>query len=573
MASELSPYRGLAAFGESDLDSQLFFGRERETEIVAANLAGLASDGAVRRQRSRQELAARARESPITCGAQRPAVPITSSSCARAGETIRSRRCRRPPRRPCATRSATCPSWRTSSRSRIGSRPGRAALDGEIYLVLDQVEEYLLYHGAGGGGPLAGALADIVTRPSLRVGVLLGIRDDALAQLDTLKARIPGLFGNLLRLDHLTREEGRHAIVGPLAAARHCGGSRRARRSRSSSRPSSTRSRQGRSPSREGRGIVAEREDGGRIEAPFLQLVMERLWDVERERGSSTLHAATLVGARRRRADRRRAPRERPRRALRRGAGHCGGRVLVPRDAVGHQDRAQRGRSRAVLRDRGGDGAAGARAPRSRSASSGRSPIRVVAAQTYEIFHDVLADSVLAWSARSHGAARARTNAARGAASPSAPGRCVGRVGDGPPRRNCVDGVGACRANECTGSSNGGEGERAPGACRECAPNRFRASARAGRGGGTAVTDPGSGECASSRAVARITSFESSLSERRQPTSTSPGSIPSFSSARQPAKQGSTSTEASKGRRVWWCGTPAVLRPSSRMSTGCGART
>ena len=30
-------------------------------------------------------------------------------------------------------------------------------------------------------------------------------------------------------------------------------------------------------------------------------------------------------------------------------------------------------------------------------------------AQTYEIFHDVLADSVLAWSARSHRAARART--------------------------------------------------------------------------------------------------------------------------------------------------------------------
>ena len=33
-----SPYRGLAAFGESELDGLLFFGRERETEVTTANL-------------------------------------------------------------------------------------------------------------------------------------------------------------------------------------------------------------------------------------------------------------------------------------------------------------------------------------------------------------------------------------------------------------------------------------------------------------------------------------------------------------------------------------------------------
>ena len=32
------PYRGLAPFGDDELDSLLFFGREREREVIAANL-------------------------------------------------------------------------------------------------------------------------------------------------------------------------------------------------------------------------------------------------------------------------------------------------------------------------------------------------------------------------------------------------------------------------------------------------------------------------------------------------------------------------------------------------------
>src|SRR5437764_2070374 len=33
-----SPYKGLAAFDDSDLDALLFFGRERERDVIAANL-------------------------------------------------------------------------------------------------------------------------------------------------------------------------------------------------------------------------------------------------------------------------------------------------------------------------------------------------------------------------------------------------------------------------------------------------------------------------------------------------------------------------------------------------------
>jgi len=35
-----APYRGLAPFGDSELDALLFFGRERETAVTTANLIG-----------------------------------------------------------------------------------------------------------------------------------------------------------------------------------------------------------------------------------------------------------------------------------------------------------------------------------------------------------------------------------------------------------------------------------------------------------------------------------------------------------------------------------------------------
>ena len=39
MSSEsLSPYKGLTPFDDSDLDAHFFFGRERECELIEANL-------------------------------------------------------------------------------------------------------------------------------------------------------------------------------------------------------------------------------------------------------------------------------------------------------------------------------------------------------------------------------------------------------------------------------------------------------------------------------------------------------------------------------------------------------
>ena len=44
-----------------------------------------------------------------------------------------------------------------------------------------------------------------------------------------------------------------------------------------------------------GRGVVAGAPTDDRIEAPYLQLVMRRLWEAEEEAGSHTLRTSTLV--------------------------------------------------------------------------------------------------------------------------------------------------------------------------------------------------------------------------------------------------------------------------------------
>jgi len=90
-------------------------------------------------------------------------------------------------------------------------------LDSELYIVLDQFEEYFLYNeDESGPGTLAEELPEAVRRAGLRVNFLIGIREDSLASLDAFKARIPNLFGNSLRLDLLERSTARAAILGPL---------------------------------------------------------------------------------------------------------------------------------------------------------------------------------------------------------------------------------------------------------------------------------------------------------------------------------------------------------------------
>lgn len=255
------PYRGLAAFDDEPVDALLFFGREREREIIVANL--LASRFTVL-------------YGPTGVG---------KSSLLRAGVAQQLRRL------PEAT-VATFASWSEDPTDEVDDAIAGSA--DETYLIFDQIEEYFLYHDLD--EPFARRLPELVTEPGLRVNVLLGIREDSLAKLDSFKGRIPNLFGNYLRLDHLDRAAARSAIVGPLDRLSELSpdagpfGAEPELVDAVLDQVATGRIDYGLS----GRGTVSGRDEPRRVEAPFLQLVMERLWEVEQEHGSRTLRLATL---------------------------------------------------------------------------------------------------------------------------------------------------------------------------------------------------------------------------------------------------------------------------------------
>jgi len=274
-----SPYKGLSAFDDSDVDALLFFGREREREIVVANLIAsrftvlYGPSGVGKSSLLRAAVARSLRELP-----EQPFVVVFS----RWGDD------------PAAALSDAVTGGEGATRV-LGEALVEAQTDRDVYLILDQAEEYFLYHGdEAGPESFAEALPAALSAP-LRVNVLVSLREDSLAKLDRFAGRIPGLFANTLRLDRLDRAAAQAAIVRPAERFGELVGE-----------PVSVEAAlvervldevgTGRIESALGGLGGVEDDDGAsvRIEAPYLQLVMQRLWEEERAQGSSVLRAETL---------------------------------------------------------------------------------------------------------------------------------------------------------------------------------------------------------------------------------------------------------------------------------------
>ncbi len=299
-----SPYKGLTPFTEEDVD--FFFGREQETEIIRANL-----------------LAARLTLLYGESG-------VGKSSVLHAGAAHRLRRearrnleeTGRPEHAVIVLRA-----WRddpvaallrevegavTGLVGREGVEiPAGAGLaealavwaerlDGDLLVILDQFEEYFLYHGTERGpGSFAYEFPRGVNRLDLRASFLVSIREDALAKLDVFKGSIPALFDNRLRIDHLSRENARAAIEGPVRAYNERVGDAEA----CAVEPELVEDvlaeiggaavSLGQVGAGETNGAGAASREG-RIQAPYLQLVLTRIWEEELSEGSRVLRAATL---------------------------------------------------------------------------------------------------------------------------------------------------------------------------------------------------------------------------------------------------------------------------------------
>jgi tetratricopeptide (TPR) repeat protein len=172
---------------------------------------------------------------------------------------------------------------------------------GTIAVVFDQFEEYMLYHPATSeqGRSFDTAFARAVNRTDIDVNFLIGIREDALARLDRFRQYIPDLLGNRQHLVHLDAARAEEAIRGPLQHYDEV--------VRAQGRPELAMTIED--------GLVGELIDqvriggvsfGGtgridaetavRVETPFLQMVLLKLWEAERNARSGVMRRSTLQG-------------------------------------------------------------------------------------------------------------------------------------------------------------------------------------------------------------------------------------------------------------------------------------
>jgi WD40 repeat protein len=86
-----------------------------------------------------------------------------------------------------------------------------------VILVLDQFEEFLLYHAKPSETSFVQDLATVVANLDIEARVLLSLREDSLASLDALRAVIPGILSSPVQLRPLDRTAAEQAIRRPVA--------------------------------------------------------------------------------------------------------------------------------------------------------------------------------------------------------------------------------------------------------------------------------------------------------------------------------------------------------------------
>lgn len=311
-----SPYRGLEPFDERD--APFFFGREREARLITASLfaapltllygaSGVGKSSVLRagvlpRLRLRSDLLpvvfpviVPEREGPS------PSVVLFGWQLAPVeGIRIAVARAMAASAKSDPDLSARC----EEAVKRVGSYPLREYLAAcheacgrRIMVILDQFEEYSLYHSEDDA--FAQQFSAAVAIRDLSVSFVVSMREDALARLDRFKGRIPNLWDSYRRVDHLDRAAAEDAIRLPLREynRRHPGITPVG--IEDSLVEAVLRDVQTESVQFEdtGSGTLggADRGSEARIETPYLQLVMMRLWEREQAEGSALLRSSTLA--------------------------------------------------------------------------------------------------------------------------------------------------------------------------------------------------------------------------------------------------------------------------------------
>jgi hypothetical protein len=294
----LSPYQGLEHFTEER--SPYFFGRTDDVEIILANLLTsrltvlYGASGVGKTSALLAGVLPRLRAEPYL-------IPVVVRDWQSSSFHV-------------LVRKAIADAMRESLGADLTARDKglddlllqAAEKDGcEFVLIFDQFEEYF----RSGAAPelqvrFEAELAALVNRVEVPVRLLLSMREDSLALLDRLEGRIPVIFGNCLRLAHLDWRAAEKAIRLPLnqfaeeynkkvtiddplvellldecAIGRIGFGGRAEQLDAEAST-----------------GTAVGPEHLERIELPFLQLILHRLWQAEVEQASMCLRLSTLDG-------------------------------------------------------------------------------------------------------------------------------------------------------------------------------------------------------------------------------------------------------------------------------------
>ncbi|MGH8930201.1 MAG: hypothetical protein ACRDZO_06080 [Egibacteraceae bacterium] len=295
-----SPYVGLTPYSEDD--AAFFFGRGRETELIIANLfasrltllygpSGVGKSSVLRAGVVRRLREGKPRDDTdvpglaiVVFNAWRddPIVALDEAISQAVGEpaTVREGS-------PALSLVDTLRSW-------------TERIHGQLLIILDQFEEYFLYHGrVDGGGTFAREFPRAVNREDLDVNFLISIREDAVAKLDRFKGRIPDLFANYLRVEHLRRAAARTAVEEPIAQYNLLignGAPYRIEPELVDAVLDQVRTGQ-LVVGQTGAGVVSSPDDDPartQIETSHLQIVMKRLWKAETGAGSHVLRLETL---------------------------------------------------------------------------------------------------------------------------------------------------------------------------------------------------------------------------------------------------------------------------------------
>lgn len=285
-----SPYQGLIPYDEND--AAFFFGREKEKRLITANLfaapltllygesgvgkSSVLRAGVLHQLRQRDDLVIVV----FDAWQSDPILGLKAAIAEAAGNVIG--RSDLPPN------FAPLPEYLAAWTERLNRH---------FMVVLDQFEEYFLYHSQN--DLFTTEFPKVVGKSDLPVSFLISIREDSLAKLDRFEGRIPILFDNYLRLEHLKHEAAQAAIEKPVEQYN--------RLVAPNEQPVIVEPALVKAVLEEvqagrvvlgetGRGVVAASSVHAeeRIETPYLQLVMTRLWDEEMNTGSPVLRFETL---------------------------------------------------------------------------------------------------------------------------------------------------------------------------------------------------------------------------------------------------------------------------------------